>query len=66
MSTIALQNSVRCFCSFVAKRTNTNIYVCGRYESPVNVCIFHLHEENLENYKQKKGFPLAFDCEQCL
>jgi len=66
MATVAVRNPVRCFCSFVAKRTNDNIFVCGRYKSGGMVCLFHLHHENLENYYQSNIFPMPLDCEICL
>ncbi|CAF0795245.1 unnamed protein product [Rotaria sp. Silwood1] len=66
MSAYNIRNPVRCFCSFVAKHTNDNIFVCGRYKSGSMVCLFHLHDENLEHYYQTNSLPLSFDCEMCL
>ncbi len=66
MSTIAIQNPIRCFCSVMAKRTNDNVYVCGNYKSGSMVCLFHLHHENLEIYYQIDKFPMPLDCEMCL
>ncbi|CAF3403909.1 unnamed protein product [Rotaria sp. Silwood1] len=66
MSAYNIRNPVRCFCSFVAKHTNDNIFVCGRYKSGSMVCLFHLHDENLEHYYQTNSLPLSFDCDMCL
>jgi hypothetical protein len=65
MSTVSIRNPVRCFCLFVTKRTDDNILVCGRYKSGGMVCLFHLHHENLENYRSNI-FPMPLDCEMCL
>ncbi|CAF0830315.1 unnamed protein product [Rotaria sordida] len=66
MSIDNIRNPIRCFCSFVAKHTDDNIFVCGRYKSDSMVCLFHLHDENVENYYQSNLFSLSFDCEMCL
>jgi len=66
MSAVSIRNPVRCFCSFVAKHTDDNIFVCGRYKSGGMVCLFHLHHENLESYYQSNIFPMPLDCEMCL
>lgn len=65
-STTTNPSEIRCFCSFVAKRTNDNVFVCGRYKSGTMVCLFHLHEQNLETYYQSNKFPMSLDCEKCL
>ncbi|CAF3129097.1 unnamed protein product [Rotaria socialis] len=66
MSTVNIRNPIRCFCSFLAKHTDNNIYVCGRYKSDSMVCLFHLHDENIEHYYQKGLLSLSLDCEMCL
>ncbi len=66
MSTTTIRDHIRCFCSFVAKRADDNIFVCGLYKSGGMVCLFHLHHENIENYYELNKFPMRFDCELCL
>lgn len=66
MAAVAIQDTIRCFCSFIAKRTDDNILVCGQYKSGSMVCLFHLHTENYDSYHEPSKYPMSLDCEKCL
>lgn len=66
MTAMNVRNPIRCFCSFVAEQTTDNVYVCGRYRTSPMVCLFHLHQKNIEHYYENDLFPLTSDCEMCL